>query len=87
MSVDPLPHPRTQAVMHLSSMLRDKPEQESNILRLLVNKLVRSHFCYALDQSSGLTQTFSFSNRATRTARSRPKLRTTCSKSFRLTRA
>ncbi|BGO99012.1 Ribosome biogenesis protein MAK21 [Rhodotorula toruloides] len=39
MSVDPLPHPRTQAVMHLSSLLRDKPEQESNILRLLVNKL------------------------------------------------
>ncbi|GAA6007955.1 hypothetical protein JCM10207_006979 [Rhodosporidiobolus poonsookiae] len=39
MSVDPLPHPRTQAVMHLSNLLRDKPEQESNILRLLVNKL------------------------------------------------
>lgn len=27
--------------MHLSNLLRDKPEQESNILRLLVNKLVR----------------------------------------------
>jgi ribosome biogenesis protein MAK21 len=26
--------------MHLSNLLRDKPEQESNILRLLVNKLV-----------------------------------------------
>ncbi|GAA5939753.1 hypothetical protein JCM1841_003797 [Sporobolomyces salmonicolor] len=39
MSVDPLAHPRTLAVMHLSNLLRDKPEQESNILRLLVNKL------------------------------------------------
>ncbi|GAA5912187.1 hypothetical protein JCM6882_003078 [Rhodosporidiobolus microsporus] len=39
MSVDPLAHPRNQAVMHLSNLLRDKPEQESNILRLLVNKL------------------------------------------------
>jgi len=41
MSVDPLAHPRTLAVLHLSNLLRDKPEQESNILRLLVNKLVR----------------------------------------------
>ncbi|GAA5909236.1 hypothetical protein JCM5296_006103 [Sporobolomyces johnsonii] len=39
MSVDPLAHPRTLSVMHLSNLLRDKPEQESNILRLLVNKL------------------------------------------------
>ncbi|BGP12208.1 hypothetical protein JCM10213_007464 [Rhodosporidiobolus nylandii] len=39
MSVDPLPHPRNQAVIHLSNLLRDKPEQESNILRLLCNKL------------------------------------------------
>ncbi|GAA5841724.1 hypothetical protein JCM11251_007066 [Rhodosporidiobolus azoricus] len=39
MSVDPLAHPRNQAVMHLANLLRDKPEQESNILRLLVNKL------------------------------------------------
>lgn len=42
MSVDPLPHPRTLAVVHLSNLLRDKPEQEGNILRLLVNKLVRT---------------------------------------------
>lgn len=40
MSVDPLPHPRNLAVVHLSNLLRDKPEQEGNILRLLVNKLV-----------------------------------------------
>ncbi|GAA6064635.1 hypothetical protein JCM10212_003360 [Sporobolomyces blumeae] len=39
MSVDPLAHPRTVAVLHLANLLRDKPEQESNILRLLVNKL------------------------------------------------
>ncbi|GAA5961282.1 hypothetical protein JCM3765_002898 [Sporobolomyces pararoseus] len=39
MSVDPLAHPRSLAVLHLSNLLRDKPEQESNILRLLVNKL------------------------------------------------
>lgn len=41
MSVDPLPHPRNLAIVHLSNLLRDKPEQEGNILRLLVNKLVR----------------------------------------------
>lgn len=41
MSTDPLAHPRSLAVLHLSNLLRDKPEQESNILRLLVNKLVR----------------------------------------------
>lgn len=40
MSTDPLAHPRSLAVLHLSNLLRDKPEQESNILRLLVNKLV-----------------------------------------------
>ncbi|KAK4052920.1 RNA-binding ribosome biosynthesis protein mak21 [Microbotryomycetes sp. JL221] len=39
MSVDNLPHPRQIAVLHLSGLLRDKPEQEGNILRLLVNKL------------------------------------------------
>ncbi|KAM0793697.1 hypothetical protein ACM66B_001122 [Microbotryomycetes sp. NB124-2] len=39
MSTDSLPHPRQVAVLHLSGLLRDKPEQESNILRLLVNKL------------------------------------------------
>ncbi|KAK4050449.1 RNA-binding ribosome biosynthesis protein mak21 [Microbotryomycetes sp. JL201] len=39
MSTDSLPHPRQIAVLHLSGLLRDKPEQESNILRLLVNKL------------------------------------------------
>ncbi|GAA5980815.1 hypothetical protein JCM10908_003877 [Rhodotorula pacifica] len=56
MSVDPLPHPRTQAVMHLSSMLRDKPEQESNILRLLVNKLGDTNRAIASKTSHHLLQ-------------------------------
>ncbi|BGP21238.1 CCAAT-box-binding transcription factor [Rhodotorula toruloides] len=56
MSVDPLPHPRTQAVMHLSSLLRDKPEQESNILRLLVNKLGDTNRSIASKTSHHLLQ-------------------------------
>ncbi|TKA56439.1 hypothetical protein B0A53_02009 [Rhodotorula sp. CCFEE 5036] len=56
MSVDPLPHPRTQAVMHLSNLLRDKPEQESNILRLLVNKLGDTNRAIASKTSHHLLQ-------------------------------
>ncbi|GAA5999928.1 RNA-binding ribosome biosynthesis protein MAK21 [Rhodotorula paludigena] len=57
MSVDPLPHPRTQAVMHLSNLLRDKPEQEGNILRLLVNKLGDTNRSIASKTSHHLLQT------------------------------
>ncbi|CAL1715427.1 unnamed protein product [Somion occarium] len=38
-SLDPLPYVRTQALGFISTLLRDKPEQEQNLLRLLVNKL------------------------------------------------
>lgn len=38
---DPLPYVRTQALSFIANLLRSKPEQEHNLLRLLVNKLVR----------------------------------------------
>lgn len=41
LSLDPLPYVRTQAMSLISTLLCDKPEQEQNLLRLLVNKLVR----------------------------------------------
>ncbi|KAK7035790.1 CCAAT-box-binding transcriptional factor [Favolaschia claudopus] len=39
LSLDPLSYVRTQALNLISTLLRDKPEQEQNLLRLLVNKL------------------------------------------------
>ena len=60
MSVDPLPHPRSLAVVHLSNLLRDKPEQESNILRLLVNKLGDSNRNIASKTSHHLLQILQF---------------------------
>ncbi len=39
-SLDPLPYVRTQALGFIATLLREKPEQEQNLLRLLVNKLV-----------------------------------------------
>ncbi|GAA6041580.1 hypothetical protein JCM8097_004276 [Rhodosporidiobolus ruineniae] len=56
MSVDPLAHPRNQAVMHLSNLLRDRPEQESNILRLLTNKLGDTQRAIASKTSHHLLQ-------------------------------
>ena len=44
LSLDPLPYVRTQALSLIFTLLRDKPEQEHNLLRLLVNKLVRFFF-------------------------------------------
>ncbi|EMD35825.1 hypothetical protein CERSUDRAFT_138554 [Gelatoporia subvermispora B] len=38
-SLDPLNYVRTQSLAFISTLLRDKPEQEQNLLRLLVNKL------------------------------------------------
>ncbi|KAI0083481.1 CBF/Mak21 family-domain-containing protein [Irpex rosettiformis] len=38
-SLDPLPYVRTQALAFITTLLREKPEQEQNLLRLLVNKL------------------------------------------------
>ncbi|THG97212.1 hypothetical protein EW026_g4738 [Hermanssonia centrifuga] len=38
-SLDPLPYVRTQALGFIATLLREKPEQEQNLLRLLVNKL------------------------------------------------
>ncbi|KZT30311.1 CBF-domain-containing protein [Neolentinus lepideus HHB14362 ss-1] len=39
LTLDPLPYPRTQALSFVHTLLRDKPEQEQNLLRLIVNKL------------------------------------------------
>ncbi|KAJ6500610.1 CBF/Mak21 family-domain-containing protein [Mycena sanguinolenta] len=39
LSLDPLPYVRMQALNLIFTLLRDKPEQEQNLLRLLVNKL------------------------------------------------
>ncbi|KAF7294651.1 CCAAT-box-binding transcriptional factor [Mycena indigotica] len=39
LSLDPLPYVRTQSITLLCTLLREKPEQEQNLLRLLVNKL------------------------------------------------
>ncbi|KAG2121610.1 ribosome biogenesis protein [Suillus clintonianus] len=39
LSMDPLSYVRTQALSLTYSLLREKPEQEHNLLRLLVNKL------------------------------------------------
>ncbi|KAF7323267.1 CCAAT-box-binding transcriptional factor [Mycena chlorophos] len=39
LSLDPLQYVRTQALTLICTLLREKPEQEQNLLRLLVNKL------------------------------------------------
>ncbi|KAI0256819.1 CBF/Mak21 family-domain-containing protein [Lactifluus subvellereus] len=38
-SLDPLPYVRTQSLNLIATLLRSNPEQEQNLLRLLVNKL------------------------------------------------
>jgi ribosome biogenesis protein MAK21 len=40
-SSDPLPYVRMQSLALIATLLRSHPEQEQNLLRLLVNKLVR----------------------------------------------
>ena len=40
LSLDPLPFPRNHTVRYFYDLLKEKPEQEANLLRLLVNKLV-----------------------------------------------
>lgn len=39
--MDPLLYVRTQSITFIFNLLKDRPEQEQNLLRLLVNKLVR----------------------------------------------
>ncbi|CAE6415012.1 unnamed protein product [Rhizoctonia solani] len=39
LSMDPLPYIRTQTMSLIFTLLKEKPEQEQNLLRLLVNKL------------------------------------------------
>src|SRR5690606_8063244 len=39
MSTDQLPYARSNAVSYIAELLKEKPEQEANLLRLLVNKL------------------------------------------------
>lgn len=51
-SLDPLPYVRTQALSFIATLLREKPEQEQNLLRLLVNKLVRSICTYRTPSST-----------------------------------
>ena len=41
LSLDPLSYIRLQSLRHIFTLLKDSPEQEQNLLRLLVNKLVR----------------------------------------------
>ena len=38
-SLDPLPYVRTQSLSFITALLKEQPEQEQNLLRLLVNKL------------------------------------------------
>ncbi|BFZ57616.1 RNA-binding ribosome biosynthesis protein mak21 [Savitreella phatthalungensis] len=60
LSIDPLPFPRNHMVRYVYDLLKDKPEQEANLLRLLVNKLgdkdskiasKASHFILQLQQA------------------------------------
>jgi len=39
--MDPLPFVRNHMISYIFDLLRDKPEQEQPLLRLLVNKLVQ----------------------------------------------
>lgn len=41
LAADPLPYVRTQALSLIGNLLQNKPEQEHNLLKLIVNKLVR----------------------------------------------
>ncbi|OCB86684.1 CBF-domain-containing protein [Sanghuangporus baumii] len=56
LSLDPLPYVRLQAMALIFTLLRDKPEQEQNLLRLLVNKLGDSERSVASRASYHLLQ-------------------------------
>ncbi|KAL5529557.1 hypothetical protein ACEPAG_5542 [Sanghuangporus baumii] len=56
LSLDPLPYIRLQAMALIFTLLRDKPEQEQNLLRLLVNKLGDSERSVASRASYHLLQ-------------------------------
>ncbi|PWN50837.1 CBF-domain-containing protein [Violaceomyces palustris] len=58
-SHDPLPFVRKQAVTQIHILLRDKPEQEQNLLRLLVNKLGDSDRSVASKASGHLLELLS----------------------------
>ena len=45
-SLDPLAYVRMQSLSLISTLLRSHPEQEQNLLRLLVNKFVRLPLSY-----------------------------------------
>ena len=47
LSLDPLPYVRMQAMGLIFTLLCEKPEQEQNLLRLLVNKMV----CYTISSA------------------------------------
>jgi hypothetical protein len=46
-SLDPLSYVRMQSLALIAALLRSHPEQEQNLLRLLVNKLVRLATSYS----------------------------------------
>lgn len=52
LTADPLPYVRTQALSLICNLLRNKPEQEHNLLKLLVNKLVSTFSSSRLSSSS-----------------------------------
>ncbi|KAH8919080.1 CBF-domain-containing protein [Atractiella rhizophila] len=60
LSHDPLPFVRNQQVSHLSLLLKSKPEQEQNILALLVNKLGDLDKSVASKASHEILQTLQF---------------------------
>ena len=84
LSHDTLPFVRTQTLTIVYQMLKDKPEQEQNLLRLLVNKLVRPAFRHSQNLCRGVHLTdlslvapHSVIHRETLTRLSRPEHRTT----------
>ncbi|KAG8743453.1 hypothetical protein FRC10_012033 [Ceratobasidium sp. 414] len=56
LSLDPLPYIRTQTMALIFTLLKEKPEQEQNLLRLLVNKLGDSDRSVASKASFHLLQ-------------------------------
>jgi hypothetical protein len=48
LTADPLPYIRTQTLSLIFTLLKDRPEQEQNLLRLLIWKLVRVSNRYSI---------------------------------------
>ena len=76
LSLDTLPYVRMQALTFIYQLLRERPEQEHNLLRLLINKLVRSSLPYTYTHADMIRE-----RRVTRTKPSAPAHPTTSSNS------